>query len=532
MQRAVIYPRYSSGAQKDVSIDQQVRAAREFADRQGLEIVGIYEDRALTGTNDKRPGFQRMIADSAKGEWEYVIVYTLDRFARDRYDSAVYKRKLKENGVRVLSVMENLTDDPTGVLLESVLEGLAEYYSKELAQKINRGLKDNAEKCMVNGPIPVGFIKGPDGRYAIYEPEAVVIREVFQRFHDGETLTAIMADLNTRDLRTRKGGPWSRSVINRALTNERYAGTYIHGSIRVENGIPPIVSRDLFDAVQVRLATKPNPRNASMQPARRRNENGVYLLTGKLFCGHCESPMVGVSGRGKSGAMHFYYACKKQRVHTCTKSPIRRDVLEQEITQALQTRIFNDETIAAIADAVIAHQAKSDRSLELDSLTAQLTETSRSIRNIMSAIESGIFTPTIQQRLLDLEDDQRHLKTRIAALRAQLGELPTREDIIALLSLYQDGDPSDKDYQQVVLDTFLRAVYVYDDHFDIVFTPGAQTRKDSIPLASTIDAALSGSYNVTDGPPFATIRTPAVQIITFLDEFAFRCPMVYRKNHT
>ena len=127
MQKTVIYARYSSGAQKDVSIDQQVRACRDFAERNGLKIVSVYEDRALTGTNDHRPGFQRMIADSAKGEWQYVLVYSLDRFARNRYDSAVNKQKLKEHGVRVLSAMENITDDPAGVLLESVLEGMAEY---------------------------------------------------------------------------------------------------------------------------------------------------------------------------------------------------------------------------------------------------------------------------------------------------------------------------------------------------------------------------------------------------------------------
>ncbi len=146
---AVIYARYSSHNQRDVSIEQQVKADREYAERLGLKVITVYADRALTGTNDNRPEFQRMIEDAKKRIFSYVIVYSLDRFARDRYDSVVYKRQLKECGVRVLSAMENIGDDPTGVLMESLLEGLAEYYSKELAAKIRRGLNDNAEKCLV-----------------------------------------------------------------------------------------------------------------------------------------------------------------------------------------------------------------------------------------------------------------------------------------------------------------------------------------------------------------------------------------------
>ena len=150
-QDAVIYARYSSHSQRDVSIEQQLKACRRFAERQGLRVVSVYEDRALTGTSDKRPGFQKMIHDAEHNNWDYVIVYTLDRFARDRYDSAVYKRRLKSCGVKVLSAMENISDDPTGILMESLLEGLAEYYSKELSQKVRRGHEDNARKCLVNG---------------------------------------------------------------------------------------------------------------------------------------------------------------------------------------------------------------------------------------------------------------------------------------------------------------------------------------------------------------------------------------------
>ena len=533
MQEAVIYARYSSGAQKDVSIDQQVRACQEFAERNGLKIVGIYEDRALTGTNDHRPGFQRMIADASKGEWQYVLVYALDRFARNRYDSAVNKQKLKEHGVRVLSAMENITDDPAGVLLESVLEGMAEYYSKELAQKTQRGMIDNAEKCMVNGPIPAGFEKAPDGRYAIYEPEAVVIREIFHRVNDGDSVSEIISDLDAREIRTKKGTPWTRNIIYRSLSNERYAGVYKYGEIRIENGIPAIVNRDLFDSVQLILESKPNPRRQLNSPKRRRNANGLYLLTGKIYCGECGSAMVGVSGKSKTGSVYYYYTCKKQKAHECDKAPLRRDQIEYEITNAIKTRILSDETIWAIADAAIAHQKKSDGHLELEGLKNQLSETRRSLKNIMTAIENGVFTGTVQKRLLDLEEEEKRLSARVSILDTQLANLPTRDDIIALLTLYQGGSAEDKNYQQMLLDTFLRAVYVYDDHFDLVITLGDKSKTETIPLGPELSQALSdglkSSYNCPDGSPIDTIRTQNAIIIVVDGLFAMRLGYVGRE---
>ena len=214
MSEGVIYARYSSHSQRDVSIEQQIRACKQFADRHDIRVVKVYEDRALTGTNDKRPGFQQMIQDAKSGGWNYVIVYTLDRFARDRYDSAVYKRQLKNQGVKVLSAMENISDDPTGILMESMLEGLAEYYSKELSRKVQRGHEDNARKCLVNGALPLGYIKGSDSKYKICEPEADIVREIFQRVKDQEQLSDIITDLNNRGVTTKKGKAWNRSSFN------------------------------------------------------------------------------------------------------------------------------------------------------------------------------------------------------------------------------------------------------------------------------------------------------------------------------
>ena len=155
---AVIYARYSSDRQREESIEGQLRECTDYAMKNNLTLLGTYVDRALSARTADRPDFQRMIADSAKGLFDVVLVWKLDRFSRDRYDSAHYKHVLKKNGVRVISIKENISDGPEGIILESMLEGYAEYYSAELAQKIRRGQHDNAMKCMNNGGnIPLGY---------------------------------------------------------------------------------------------------------------------------------------------------------------------------------------------------------------------------------------------------------------------------------------------------------------------------------------------------------------------------------------
>lgn len=152
--KAVIYARYSSDNQREESIEGQIRECTAYCERNGITVLRSYIDRAMSARTDKRPDFQRMIRDSAKGLFDTVVVWKLDRFSRNRYHSSVYKTMLKKNGVRVLSAMENISDGPEGILLESVIEGMAEFYSAQLAENVNRGHTENALKCMYNGGTP------------------------------------------------------------------------------------------------------------------------------------------------------------------------------------------------------------------------------------------------------------------------------------------------------------------------------------------------------------------------------------------
>lgn len=532
MPTAVIYARYSSHAQRDASIDQQLAVCRAFAARGGIDVVDVYTDRALTGTNDNRPGFRRMITDAQKGRWSYVIVYALDRFSRDRYDAATNKHKLRQAGVKVISATEPISDEPAGILMESMLEGWAEYYSRELSVKTRRGMTDNAQKCMVNGPLPYGYRRGADGKYEIVPEEAAVVREVFRRIAAGEPFRAISDDLNARGIRRHRGARWDSSSYNWMISNARYAGIYIYKDIRIPGGIPAIVSQAEFDAVQQRVAYKRNPRRsaASGAPVSRRRDDGIYLLTGKLFCGDCQSPMIGVSGTARSGSLHHYYACRgriSKTAPTCTLKNIRQGDIEYDIAAAIRTKFLNPETIQAIAEASYAYQLQAAADPELPLLEQQLADTNRALKNIMAAIEQGIFTASTRDRIQELESEKLDLSTRLAIAREHAEKLPTKQEIAAALTYYATGDLNDPLYQEALIDAFLVRAYVYPDRYTIYFSPDATTAVD-IPVStfsasSAPDMEQKGSHNVPYGSPNHIIRFAPDEIVFISGIFRLTC---------
>ena len=482
--KGVLYCRYSSHAQRDVSIDQQIKECEKFAERNNIDIIKVYDDRAMSGTNDRRPMFQAMLAEAARLDYQYIIVYSLDRFARDRYDSAVYKRQLKSCGKKVLSATENISDDPSGVLMESLLEGLAEYYSKELSRKIRRGMDDNAERCMANGSLPYGYRRGKDGKYEIVSDQAAVVQEVFLRVSNGESMVSIYNSLNARGLRTKRGHIWNKNSFNRLLSNIRYTGVYVYRDKQIPGGIPAIIDKELFDAVQHHLHTKSNPRISGDMPTRRRRENSVYLLTGKLFCGKCKSPMVGISGKSGVPTPYYYYACKAHRqTKLCDMKAVRRDAIEREVAAAIKRYILVDDTISQLADYAVKAQNEMAKDTALDTLQEQLTATTASIGNIVSAIERGAFSEAMQLRLSELEAVKKSLEDEIAYSKLRRAPSFTRDDFVAMLHLYRDGDIDDKDYQEKLIDTFLIAAYVYSDHLHLVFDFGQNAKDHDIDIA-------------------------------------------------
>ena len=460
----VIYARYSSHAQKDASIEQQVKEAMAYAQQLGIPVKEVYADRAVSGKTDRRPNFQRMMKDAEKGKFRYVIAWKSNRMGRNMLQAMMNEATLQELGVRVLYTEEDFDDTAAGRFALRSMMNVNQFYSENMAEDIRRGLRDNAENCKItNGSIPFGYKKGEDLRYELDPPKDDIVREIYGRVACGEAVVDIANDLNARGLKTSRGNPWGKGSFHNMLTNERYLGYYIYDDIRIEGGIPRIISDELFYRVQEVLKTKKNPQG-------RHRMNGDYLLTGKLFCGKCKAPMVGISGTGKSGAKHYYYTCQTRRMEkTCDKENVRRDFIELAVAKAIREYALTDEVIEWIAESTVAYYRQQAERPQVSILEDELSGVKKSIKNLMTAIEQGIITDTTKSRLIELEGEQARLSAKIAAERADIISI-SKEDVIAGLELFREGNVEDKRYQAKLFDTFLTAVYVYDDDMKIVFS--------------------------------------------------------------
>lgn len=472
IQDAVIYARYSSHSQRDCSIEQQVADCELFAQQNGLRVVKIYADRHLSGTTDNRPQFQQMLKDAAHGHWPFVICWKIDRFARNRYDSATYKYKLKKAGVRVLYAKESIPDGPEGILLESVLEGSAEYYSASLAQNIRRGMRFNAENCKVNsGSIPFGYCKGPDGRFAIHETKAEIVRDIFRKAAAGVPFVDIATELNNKGLKTSRGGRWNKNSFV-LLKNESYIGVYHFSDIRIEGGMPAIIDLGTFLAANERM-------NANRRVRGRHHDGGDYLLTGKLKCAHCGSYMIGFSGTAKNGESHYYYGCqKRRRERACKKANVPREWIEKVVVKAALDYVLQPDVMEWVTDAVMEYQEREAASSQLAALTAELEENQKATDNLMKAIEAGIITATTKQRLLDLEPKAKDLKRAIELEKLSHVRLE-REQILYWLEQFQGGSLQSQEFRRKVIDTFVSVVYLSDDHLRIAFNYSGQNRSEA-----------------------------------------------------
>ena len=249
MKTAVIYARYSSDSQTEQSIDGQLRVCEEYAKKNNILIVQTYIDRAMTGTNDKRPDFQQMLKDSYKKQWDYVLVYKLDRFSRNKYESVVHKKTLKENGVKLISAMENIPDSPEGIILESLLEGMNQYYSAELAQKIKRGMHETRLKGLFQGGALAYGYKVEERKIIIDLESAIVVKYIFEQYDLGMYASDIVNELNSKGIKI-KGKKFIKNTIYKILRNEKYTGIYKFKDEVITNMYPKIIETEQFNKIQ------------------------------------------------------------------------------------------------------------------------------------------------------------------------------------------------------------------------------------------------------------------------------------------
>lgn len=429
MKTCVIYARYSSNNQTEQSIEGQIRVCREFAQRKDIAVAGTYIDRATTGTNDNREQFQKMLKDSDKKAWDYVLCYKLDRFSRNKYEMAIHRKHLKDNGVKILSAMENIPDSPEGILLESLLEGMNQYYSEELSQKTKRGLRETRIKGnYMGGPINYGYkiVHETTGeqtaaKVAINEEEAPILLHIFEAYAAGNRIPDIVRELDDMGIKNR-GNPFTVNSIYFMLQQEKYTGVYNFNGETFTHIYPAIIPKELYQIVRKRVDANKTGKHVI----------GVdYILMGKCFCGYCGHKLRSAAGTTTDGTILRYYRCpySKKDVN-CHNKSVRKEVLEQIVLDALTNEITKPENIALITDNVFAlYTAKFTDDSDLHRYEKELAATDKAIKNILAAIEEGIFTPSTKQRLTELEEKKIRLEQAITIESAKEKNMLTKTDI-------------------------------------------------------------------------------------------------------
>jgi len=471
MKTAVIYARYSSERQTEQSIEGQLRVCNEYAERNDMVIVDTYIDRAMTGTNDKRTDFQRMLKDSAKRAWDYVIVYKIDRFGRNKYELAMNKHTLKLNGIRLISAMENIPDTPEGIILESLLEGMAEYYSAELSQKVKRGMNETRQKGnFTGGYLPYGFKK--DGKKVVIdEDKAKIVHLIYERYAKNVYVKDIIKELTSMGIYNR-GKPFAKNAIHRILQNEKYSGIYNYKDEVFSNIYPQIIDENLFKMVQKK---NENNKYGSHSPFVN------YLLRKKIICGYCGRTINGITGSSRKKDVKRYYACSGKYLRKgCTKKTVRKEALEEIVLQAIMKTFENEKIIEIFAEKLLlAHKKRIDNQSVLNLLLAEHNKIQKAKDNMISAIEQGIITNTTKERLQELETKQETLSEKILIEQSKVKMNLTKDNITNYIkkALQNKADR--------IVDLLVKQIILYDDKVEIYcnYTNKKTNEEDNLNLS-------------------------------------------------
>jgi len=501
----VIYARFSSHSQNEQSIEGQLQVCTEFAARNGYTIVGEYIDRALSGTSDNRPQLQKMLADSNKKLFQGVLVYAIDRFGRNLAQSTANEYKLQKNGVVLLSATENFEDNPGGKMYRNMLMTFAQYYSDELAQKIKRGMDINAQKCLcTGGGVALGFRVDENKRFQVDEATAPVVRKIFDMYAGGCTVAEIITYMNERGIRTSRGALFNKNSLHTMLRNKRYIGIYTYKGTETPGGMPRIIEDDLFYQVQEIMDKN------KKAPARARAKE-EYLLTTKLFCGHCRDMMTGYSGTSKSGKKHCYYICNNvKRKGGCKKKVVPKQQIEEYVVNMCRELLTPENIEVFVKGIILCFQEEDKNNSVMTSLIKQQQSLERKKKNLLNAVME-----------CEIESVRKTLYEQLAALEKEAGEVEltikkeqtpniTRDPKFIRFWFEQlakggDDDEEELSYRKALVTTFINKIYLYDDRISIFFNTGSTTQVEIdetfIDYVEEHDAATECSLIDETAPP-------------------------------
>lgn len=422
--KAALYAMYSSDNQRSESIDAQLRAMQNYCQQNHILIVETYIDEAKSATTDHRPSFQKMIADSKYHQFNIILVHKLDRFARNRYDSAVYKRELKKNGVSVYSVLEDLDDSPESIMMESMLEGMSEYYSQNLAREVMKGMRETALQCKhTGGKPPLGYDLNTDGKLIINQGEAEVVQQIFKMYLGNYSYSKMAEVLNKKGYRTKTGSLFRKNSFYSILRQEKYTGVYIwnrasakqngmrnnHKSkalkdqVMIQGGCPNIISRSYFEEVQKKMQERAHGKAESK--ARR-----YYMLGGKGFlqCGICGKSMTGTV-RKSHGKTYITYQCSSHKAKQCATKEVRADRLNLIVAQQLAKFFFREDRLKDWED-LLRSDIRDDP--ENKGLKNRIRGIDKKMENILQNLEY-VVSKALTQRLDELTRKKEELESKL-----------------------------------------------------------------------------------------------------------------------
>jgi site-specific DNA recombinase len=488
---AIVYARFSSNKQREESITAQLRAISEYTNKKGIKIIKEYIDEGKSATTDERPSFQRMFSEIKQLKPDLVLVHKLDRFARDRFDAAFYRREIQKAGAKLVAVDQPFDDSPESVLFEGIIEAWAEYYSKNLSREVMKGMNENAFKAKFNGGwVPLGYDIDSNKNYLVNEDEAITIRMIFNGKLNGKSYGTIISELNQQGRLTKKGKLFGKNAIYEILRNEKYCGTYVFNEtpkrlfgkrnnrikktnseiIRLENAIPAIISREEWKKVQEMMDERKNG-------PRERDNNVLYILTGILKCGVCGAAMV---GNGSSKIVHgerkkyYYYQCNNNmRTHSCdNKKRYPKDKLESAILDQIQRRVIRPDNEQEFADKLweeirIINEVRDEEKTELKK---QLQMIQRKIDNIIKVIEDGLYNPELGPKLNEQSEKKKHIENLLSERRSPFEGI-TRQDILNFFKK-QKGKlipKNDPEIRKNIVASYVKEATINNDNLDIEY---------------------------------------------------------------
>lgn len=491
MLNAVAYCRYSSDLQREESIEAQIRAIKGFAEHNGYTLHKIYADRGISGTTDNRPQFQAMIEDIRNSDnISAIICHKYDRFARNRADSAIYRRELEKCGVKLISVLENFDDSPESIILQSVIEGYNEYYSKNLRREVMKGLKENALSCRHTGGKPcLGYdVDKTTMKLVINEWETEAVKLIFKLYLEGYGYSHIIGELNRKGYKTKRGVEFVKNSLYEILRNEKYSGVYTYNLsasknsegkfnrhkkksdeevIRIDGGVPQIISKEDFQKVQQIMESR-QKKTAAFKAKQE------YLLSGRIICGECGCTYAGNSRRADSNhPLYISYRCtKRNKKIKCKNHEIQRDLIESIVQKKLANKVFNEDVLPEVMSKYneFAAAKNTDLIASIAAVKDKIAETEKGIANIVNVImQTG--SAALSDKLKELECDKAKFEQTLHEKQRELSEMTVDEKVLKQAfkkakKMLESGTLSNK---KAIIDRYVNKIILNKDRIVIEF---------------------------------------------------------------